>query len=112
MKFVFLAVPALMVAACAPQPPSTPAESEARRAAAFEYTANRCVQQAGGFSDSIAIQKEATARYAKARALGATEQQIAEQRQIVKNAAAGAEFWVGKDDACEDLVANVARVAS
>lgn len=112
MKWFLVALAVLSLTACAPPPAATPAEQAARSAAAFELTAEKCSQHAGGYSDAIAINKEAKARLAKAKTLGATDAQIAAQRQVVRNATSGAEFWVGSDDTCKALVAAAAKAAA
>ncbi|SLN65158.1 hypothetical protein [Ruegeria meonggei] len=112
MKWFLMSVAAFTLIACAPPPASSPAERAARSAAAFEVTATRCAQHAGGYGDAIAMQKEAQSRYATARKLGATEQQIAEQKKIVLNAVTSAEFLAGSNDACKSLVSHAAKAAS
>lgn len=112
MKQFLFAFAALSLTACAPPPAATPGEQAARSAAVFELTAEKCTQQAGGFNDAIALQKEAKARYAKAKAVGATDEQIAAQKQIVRNTAANSELWLGSDDTCEALVSAAAKAAA
>ncbi|KIC47134.1 hypothetical protein RA28_05445 [Ruegeria sp. ANG-S4] len=112
MKWFLMSVAAFTLVACAPPPPTSPAEKAARSAAAFEFTATRCTQHAGGYSDAVALQKEAQSRYATARKLGATEQQIAEQKKIAVNALSSAEFLAGSNEACKSLVSHAAKAAA
>lgn len=97
-----------LVAACAPPPPANPAEAAARAGAAYEYAARNCGGMPGGFNDVVSMRNQSVARYALARQLGATDEVIAAQKQIVASTVAGAVVMIGQVDACRALISEAA----
>lgn len=113
MRYVLFGIASVAcLAGCAPPQPTTPAQAAARSAAAFEYTARYCAGRAGGFSDLIAIRRQAEARYAMARKLGATEALIQQEKNTVQSTVGSAEMWVGKEDTCSTLITEAAMNAT
>lgn len=109
MKKAFAAVCLMpLVAACAPPPPANPAEQAARAGAAYEYAARNCGGMPGGFKDVVAMRDQSVARYALARELGASEEVIAAQKQIVANTVSGAVVLIGQVEACRALISEAA----
>lgn len=97
-----------LVAGCAPPPAQNPAEQAARAGAAYEYAARNCGGMPGGFNDVVSMRDQSVARYALARQLGASEEVIAKQKQIVANTVTSAAIMIGPADACRALISEAA----
>jgi len=98
------------LAGCA-STPSTPMEAHLNRYAGAEAVAMNCPAY-GGYGSVAQMRADAKANLAKAKALGATEADIAKARQRVNSNLMGATVLVGPLEACSAFVNRLAWVGS
>lgn len=98
----------VLIGACAPPPPANEMERKARMAASAEIVARQCAGFAGGYSDAVQLRGDANRYIVDARALGATDQDIQRQRDVVQTTFQNAVAWVSRQDACNQLVSELA----
>lgn len=103
---------AASVAACAAPEPVPPHIAMANRAAGYEYLMHNCGGYAGGFNEAEKLVQYAAQDRAKARALGATEQQIAQASNTVTGTVGTMAVIAGMDAACANLRTSLIRSRS
>lgn len=109
INFLGLSVPIFFLAACA-TPPSSPEEGYARRAAAAELVVKRCAGYVGGYGAIRELKKDANKNIATARELGADNTIIDKARLDVDGAFGMAEAFVGRAEACNQMVGELAWI--
>ncbi len=92
------------------QPPQSPMEAHARRAAGAEIVAKNCAAFAGGFSAVKDLKASANQNIVTARKLGATDAVIETARQDVRTAFSTAETFTSRQEACNSLIGELAWV--
>jgi hypothetical protein len=108
-KFVILAIPLAFLTACA-NPPASPEEGYARRAAAAELVAKQCAAYAGGYDAVRDLKKDASKNIATARELGADDALIAKARTDVDSVFSVAEAFTNRQQACNQMIGELAWV--
>ena len=98
---------AASLAACV-EPPASPMEAAARRAAAAELTAKQCAGFAGGYESVQKLRHDANKNIATARRLGATDTTIAKARADVRMAFDMQVAFSTPQQACNMMVGELA----
>lgn len=111
MKRMYLALAALLPLAGCATTPATPMEAHLNRYAGAEAVAMNCPAY-GGYGSVAQMRADAQANLAKARALGATEADVAQARQRVNGNLMGATVLVGPIEACNAFVNRLAWVGA
>ncbi|MEM8577083.1 MAG: hypothetical protein AAGF60_04460 [Pseudomonadota bacterium] len=101
---------AVLGAAGCVEPPSSPAQAAARKAAAAEFVARRCGGMAGGFTDAQALRKVANEQAVLSRSLGATDGMMVQARRDVETAFNTAAAFTSHQDACGSMMGELAWV--
>lgn len=101
---------ALSLAGCATTP-ATPMEAHLNRYAGAEAVAMNCPAY-GGYGSVAQMRTDAQKNLARAKALGATEADVAKARQRVSSNLMGATVLVGPLEACNAFVNRLAWVGS
>lgn len=108
MKFTLLiGLLPLLLAGCI-EPPASPMEFAARKAAAAELTAKQCAGQAGGYDSVRKLRQDANQSVATARGLGATDATIAKARADVRTAFDMQVAFTDQQQACNAMVGELA----
>ena len=107
MKKIAVIIALCSVAACT-APPSSPEESAARKAAASELVAKRCAAYAGGYDSVTQLRKDANKSMATARALGASDELIKKAKVDTNNAFGMAEAFTSRQEACNQMIGELA----
>ena len=89
-------------------PPASEMESQARKAAAAEYVAKNCGAYVGGFLSARELRAESNRNITTARKLGATDADIQKARTDVAAAFSGAEIFTSRQEACNQLMSQLA----
>ena len=108
-KYAIAAIPLALLTACS-NPPASPEEGYARRAAAAEFVAKRCAAYTGGYGAVRDLKKDASKNITTARELGADDAMIAKARTDVEGAFSVAEAFTGRQQACNQLIGELAWV--
>lgn len=95
------------LAACV-EPPASPMEAAARRAAAAELTAKQCAGFAGGYESVRKLRHDANQNIATARRLGATDATVAKARTDVRMAFDMQVAFSNPQQACNMMVGELA----
>jgi hypothetical protein len=90
------------------EPPASPMEAAARRAAAAELTAKQCAGFAGGYESVRKLRHDANQNIATARRLGATDATIAKARADVRMAFDMQVAFSTPQQACNVMVGELA----
>ena len=106
-KLIIAGVSAILLAACV-QPPASPAEAAARKAAGAEYAARNCGAFVGGFSDARELRDVANQQITIARNLGADDAMISTARSDVQTAVSTVAAFTSQREACGQLVSELA----
>ncbi|MDX0834006.1 hypothetical protein GOD82_29765 [Sinorhizobium medicae] len=101
---------ALSLAGCATTP-ATPMEAHLNRYAGAEAVAMNCPAY-GGYGSVAQMRADAQKNLARAKALGATEADVAKARQRVNSNLMGATVLVGPIQACSAFVNSLAWAGS
>lgn len=105
---LLLLLPLAFVAACGVSPPKSPMEQRARLAAAAELAAQQCAGYAGGYSGAQRMKQDANENITAAREMGADDAVLAKARSDVKSTFDTASVFSSKQEACNQLVSQVA----
>ena len=97
----------LLLTGCV-EPPSSPAQAAARKAAAAELVARRCGFMMGGFSDGQQLRQVANEQIVLARRLGANDAMISQARVDVDTAFSTASAFTSPREACGSLMGELA----
>jgi hypothetical protein len=108
MKRLAFAVPLVLLAACAVEPPKSPMERHARLAAAAELAAKNCGGYIGGYSAAQDLRNDANQNIVTARKLGATDADLQKARTDVQAAFNTAAAFGTPQSACNELVSMIA----
>lgn len=108
MRRMILAFPCALTLAGCVTPPASPMDRHARLAAGAEFVAKQCSGHVGGYSSAQEMKADADRNIIAARKLGATDATIQQARKDVQNAYAGAYVLVGEQEACRQLVSELA----
>lgn len=107
MKRFVLAFPLAALAGCV-QPPQSPMEQQARLAMAAEFAAQTCGGYIGGYDGVKRMKADANRSIVTARNLGATDAVFAKAKADVKSTYDTAVIFTSPQQACNDLVSQVA----
>ncbi|WP_312367018.1 hypothetical protein [Ensifer sp.] len=108
MRILFVAgAAALSLAGCNTTPAATPMEAYLNRYAGAEAVAMNCPAY-GGYGSVSQMRADAQANLAKAKALGASDADVAKARQKVSGNLAGATVLVGPIQACSTFMNGLA----
>lgn len=106
--FLISGAAALSLAACGVAPPASPMERHARMAAAAEIAARQCAGFAGGYSGARELREDANRNIVAARNLGADDAVVEKAREDARIAYESAVIWIGRPDACNHLISELA----
>lgn len=108
MRFKYIALAAtLLLAGCATTETYTPMEKYLNRYAGAEAVAMNCPAY-GGYGSVSQMRADAHTNLAKAKAMGATEADVAKAQQRVSGKLSSAIFLVGPIQACSAFVNGLA----
>ncbi|MDB4091624.1 hypothetical protein N9563_01150 [bacterium] len=109
VKYAIATIPLALLTACA-NPPASPEEGYARRAAGAELVAKQCAGYAGGYDAVRELKKDASKNIATARELGADDAMIAKARSDVDGVFSIAEAFTNRQQACNQMIGQLAWV--
>lgn len=108
MRMLFVAVAAaLSLAGCTTAPAATPMEAYLNRYAGAEAVAMNCPAY-GGYGSVAQMRADAQANLVKAKALGATDADVAKAREKINGNLMGATVLVGPVQACNAFTNGLA----
>jgi hypothetical protein len=108
MRHTMMLVALVGLTGCAVEPPASPMEKYARLAAAARVSAENCGGYVGGYASAQQLRDDANMNVAKARQLGATDAVLAKARSDVLNAFNTALVFTTPQDACSQLISELA----
>lgn len=98
----------VLLAGCEVPPPENEMQRRARMAAAAEITARQCAGYAGGYSAARDLRRDANRHVTLARQLGATDADMADGSKVAQMAFDNAVIWLGQQEACNQMVSQLA----
>lgn len=90
------------------QPPQSPMEQQARLAMSAEFAAQNCGGFIGGYEGTKRMKEDANKAIVTARSLGATDGVFTKAKADVKSAFDTAVIFTSPQQACNDLVSQIA----
>lgn len=107
MRYTVFSVAALGLLTSCATTPATPMEAYLNRYGGAEAVAMNCPAY-GGYGSVSSMRNDAETNLAKAKALGATDADIAKARERARGNLMGATFLVGPMEACSSFINNLA----
>jgi hypothetical protein len=108
MKYIVLATVGLIGLSGCVEPPKSPMEAAARKAAAAELTAKQCAGYAGGYESVRKLREDANKNVTIARKLGATDAVLQKARTDVQTAFNTQVAFTTQQEACNAMVGELA----
>lgn len=107
MKFLLVVGLAASLTACATAP-LTPMQLHLNKYVGTKLAADHCPAQAGGYGDIKQMHDDGVAELEKARALGATDKDVAEAESRMGPAFVTMAALIGQREACGTLISKLA----